>query len=157
MDPVSLLGVISGSITVVATIGNTLKALNELRGKYTDADQSIRTFITQLTAIRVAINLIQEWGREDLVEAPNQPELVDQLETTIDGCREAMGALAEDVANVVRGTAAQRTMPFDARTRYLWNEGIMKEHQNRLQSQVMVLQFLVIAVQWSVHLTTLTS
>ena len=32
----------------------------------------------------------------------------------------------------------------------MWNEGIMKEHQGRLQSQVAALQFLVFAVQWFV-------
>lgn len=149
MDPCSVIGVVSASISIVTTIGSTVKGLSELRSKFTEADQSIRLLITELSTIKSALGLIYDWADNGLVISPTQVELVDALDIAIDGCKEAMDALAEEVAHLV-GSAAAEIIGFRIRTRYLWNEGTMKEHQGRLRSQVTALQFLVAAIQWSV-------
>lgn len=150
MDPCSLIGVASASLTVIATIGSTVKSLSELRSRYAEADQSIRMLITQLSTIKAALSLIHEWVENDLVELHTQAELVMPLNIAIDGCKEAMEALAEEVSDVLGKAIKETAIGFKSRTKYMWNEDTMKEHQSRLESQVMALQFLVTAVQWLV-------
>lgn len=150
MDPISAIGVISASLSIVTTIGNTLKGLADLRNKFISADQSVRSLITHLSTIKAALNLIHDWAENDLVVSPTQSEFVDVLDVAIGGCRETMDALAEEVANLVGSSAATsdaEKFGFKTRTRYVWNEGTMMGYQDRLQSQVTALQFLVTAVQ----------
>lgn len=157
MDPISAIGVISASLSIVTTIGNTMKGLAELRNKFISADQSVRSLITQLSTIKAALNLIHDWAENDLVVSPTQSEFVDVLDVAIDGCRETMDALAEEVANLVgssAATSAAEKIGFKTRTRYVWNEGTMMGYRDRLQSQVTALQFLVTAVQRLVSILT---
>ena len=152
MDPASVIGVVSAGLQILNTIGSTVKGLSDLRTKFLEADQSIRLLIRELSIIKSSLSLIHDWAENDIVVKPNQSELVETLGVAIDGCKEAMDALAEEVAQLV-GSAAAENIGFRVRTRFMWNEGIMKEHQERLQSQVAALQFLVTAVQWFVLYT----
>lgn len=158
MDPCSAIGVISASLSIVTTIGSTVKGLADLRNKFISADQSIRSLITHLSTVKAALNLIHDWAENDLVVSPTQGEFVDVLDVAINGCRETMDALAEEVADLVGSSAASSAaekIGFRTRTKFVWNEGTMAGHQNRLQSQVAALQFLVTAMQRSVSMLTL--
>jgi hypothetical protein len=147
MDPCTVLGAVSSALSIVTLIGCTVKQLSELRGRYAEADQSIRLVVTQLSTIKSALSIIHEWAENDLVVSPKQADLVGALSVAMDGCKVAMGALAEEVEGMVGKSMPTDTLGFKARTKYIWNESAMKEHQGRLQSQVMALQFLVVAVQ----------
>jgi len=154
MDPISAIGVISASLSIVTIIGNTVKGLAELRNKFISADQSVRSLITHLSTIKAALNLIHDWAENDLVVSPTQSEFVDVLDVAINGCKETMEALAEEVTNLVGSSAAEK-IGFRTRTKYVWNQGTMMGYQDRLQSQVTALQFLVTAVQRLVSMLTL--
>ncbi|MCJ1307442.1 hypothetical protein MMC25_001088 [Agyrium rufum] len=146
MDPCSVIGVVSSGLQIVATITSTIKGLSDLKVKYSEADQSIRLLIRELSTIKAGIGIIHDWAENDLVMSPDQPALVEALEVAIDGCREAMDALSEEVAQLV-GSVAAESIGFRTRTRFIWNETSMREHQARLNSQVSALDFLVTAVK----------
>ena len=97
MDPCSVIGVVSAGLQIVNTIGSTVKGLSELRTKFLEADQSIRLLIRELSIIKSSLSLIHDWAENDLVVSPKQSELVETLDVAVDGCREAMDALAEEV------------------------------------------------------------
>ena len=147
MDPISVFGVTSAAIQVITTIGSTVKGLAEIRNKFIAADQSIRSLISQLSSIKSALSIIHDWIDNDLVVSPTQSDFVDALSAAIEGCSETMDVLSEEVANLV-GSAAAENIGFRTRTRFVWNESSMKDHQDRLQSQVAALQFLLVAVKW---------
>jgi hypothetical protein len=91
--------------------------------------------------------LLDDWTKNGLVISPSQNELVDVLSVGIDGCKEIVDALAEEVAKIV-GTVHAENLGFRARTKLMWNEDAMNQHLDRLYRQVGALQFLITAVQW---------
>jgi hypothetical protein len=128
-------------------IGSTIKGLNDIRSKFVDADHSIKSLISQLSLIKSALILLDDWTKNGLVISPSQNELVDVLSVGIDGCKEIVDALAEEVAKIV-GTVHAENLGFRARTKLMWNEDAMNQHLDRLYRQVGALQFLITAVQW---------
>jgi len=146
MDPCTALGVRSGAISIVQLIGNTIKGLNDFRSKFVEADQAIKSLISQLSLINSALIILDDWTKSGLVISPTQNELVDDLSVGIDGSKEIVGTLAEEVADIV-GTVHVENLGLRARTKRVWNEEAMNQLLDRLYRQVEALQFLMTAVQ----------
>lgn len=149
MDPVSILGLITTAGTIANAITKTIRDLSDLRAQYTDADLRVRLLIKELSTIKSSLTQINDWAHF-LDTTNNQAELRDALQVALDGVELAMGALAEEVQKLVPDPSATSRvdMGFRARTKYVWNEVTMKEHENRLRAQVSALQLLLQAAQW---------
>lgn len=149
MDPASILGLITTAGTIASAITRTIRDLSDLRSQYTDADIRVRLLIKELSTIKSSLTQINDWAHF-LDTSNNQAELRDALQVALDGVELAMGALAEEVQKLVSDPSATSRvdMGFRQRTRYVWNEDTMKEHENRLRAQVSALQLLLQAAQW---------
>lgn len=145
-DPLSILGGVGAAAGIIATITKTVKNLSDLQTKYSEAEMSIRQLMRQLMAIKASLSQIQDWTELNLSRSPRERELVEAFNISFDGCKEAMNAMADEVAVLAQDALAgdRRLM----RARYVWNEESMKDHQERLDSQVQALQLLLSAVQW---------
>ncbi|KAL8687748.1 MAG: hypothetical protein Q9218_006172 [Villophora microphyllina] len=148
MDPVSILGLIATAGTIANAITKTIRDLSQLRDQYTDADVRVRLLIKELSTVKSSLTQINDWAHF-LDTSNNQVELRDALQVALDGVELAMGALAEEVQKSVpdQSSSSRVDMGFRARTRYIWNEATMKEHENRLRAQVSALQLLLQAAQ----------
>ncbi|KAI4103194.1 MAG: hypothetical protein L6R37_003948 [Teloschistes peruensis] len=148
MDPVSILGLITTAGTIASAITRTIRDLSDLRAQYTDADLRVRLLIKELSTIKSSLTQINDWAHF-LDTTDNQAELRDALQVALDGVELAMGALAEEVQKLVPDPSATSRvdMGYRQRTRYVWNEDTMKEHENRLRAQVSALQLLLQAAQ----------
>lgn len=146
MDPLTIIGGVGAAAGIIATITKTVKGLSDLQSKYSEAETSVRQLIRQLTAIKASLIQIRDWTELNLHGSPREKELVDAFQIALEGCQEAMEKMADEVAKLVQDALAgdRRTM----RARYVWNEESMKDHQDRLDSQVQALQLLLSAVQW---------
>ena len=144
MDPLSLIGGISAAGAIIAAITKTVHSLYDMRGKYDGADLTIRLLIVELTTVKAALVQIQDWARYSFAGSPAQKELLEGFEVSLEGCRIAMDVLAEEVARLVSKN------PFIQRTQYAWNAVGMKDHQDRLRTQVAALQLLLQAAHWLV-------
>lgn len=145
MDPLSLLGGIASAGAIIGGITKTAHMLCTLRGKYTEADLTLGSIITELAVVKAALHQIQDWidyNKDGLI----QEELGEALAVSLSGCKECIDLLSEDVKDMVGGIG-QRGAEVLMRTRTLWNEAMMKEHQNRLHHQISALQLLLHAVQ----------
>src|ERR1700733_6482184 len=145
MDPLSLIGGISAAGAIIAAIATTVQNLYDIRGRYDEADLTIRLLIVELNTIKAALIQIQDWAQYSFAGSPTQKELLEGFEVSLEGCKVAMDVLAEEVARLVSKN------PFIQRTQYAWNATGMKEHQDRLRSQVAELQLLLQAAHWLVH------
>jgi uncharacterized protein YukE len=148
-DPFTILGGVGAAAGIIVTITKTIKGLSDLQAKYAEAETSIRQLIRQLIAIKAALREIQDWIGLSLSGSWRERDLVDAFSTALEGCKEAMEAMCDEVSRLVQDALAgdRRLM----RARYVWNEEGMKDHQDRLDSQVQALQLLLSAVQWSVE------
>lgn len=149
MDPVSAFGLVSGGLQVVQIIAQTAAGLATLRGKFTNADLTIRSLIGELTTIKSAITQLEDWARYNARESPEHNEYDADLGVALDGCRAIMEVLSEDVTSLTRSTAGETsTVGFRTRVRFVWNDDVMRDHQTRLHAQVLALQLLLQACQW---------
>ena len=142
MDPLSLLGGVSAVGAIAAAITKTIKNLSDARGRYEGADLTIQSLIYELTTVKFALNQIHQWAHNHLPSSPTRGELVQALNVSLEGCRLAVDIMAEDVALLVTNN------PFLRSVKVVWNEASMRDHQNRLQSQVAALQLLLQAAHW---------
>ncbi len=149
MDPVSIIGLLGTAGTLVTTVTCTIKHLSQLRGQYEDADLRIRLLIGELSAVKSALTQIHDWTHY-LDDGHKQRDVLEGLQISLDGCQLAMNALAEEVNLLLVGSGPLYVseMGFKSRTKYMWNESTLKEHENRLRAQISALQLLLQAVQW---------
>lgn len=146
MDPVSLFGVLAGAFQIAQLIGTTIQTLHTLKGKFKDADLTIPQVIGQLSTIEAVISQIQDWAEYNAEHSPKVQQYMKELETSLDGCWAAMLVLADDVGGL-SSVVSFGSMTIGARTQFVWNDGMMKEHQGRLAIQVQALQLLLTASQ----------
>ena len=144
-----IIGLLSAAGSIATTITYTIKSLSQLRGQYKDADLRIRLLINELATVKSALNQINDWTHY-LDDTHKQADVVDGLKVSLEGCKVAMDALAEEVKQLVGDTPRDSSLTpgFRGRTRYAWNESTLQEHENRLRAQVAALQLLLQAVQW---------
>ncbi|KAK3945859.1 hypothetical protein QBC46DRAFT_370163 [Diplogelasinospora grovesii] len=69
-DPITILGAAGTAGKLVTTIGKIIFAISDLRDQWKGADMAVRTFETQLIALRAALIQIKEWT-DNLSEDPH--------------------------------------------------------------------------------------
>jgi len=153
MDPVTLVGVVASSIQIAQFIGGTIQNLHTLKGKFQEADITIRSLINQLSTVKAAVQQISEWAEFNFDDSPKEKAFTDGLNVALDGCKEAMDVLSAEVDDLMVGIVAPAvgipaTLGMRARAKAVWNENSMKTHQERLFLQVQALQLLLTAGQW---------
>lgn len=151
MDPLSALGAISGALQVAQVIGQTIAGLSTLRGKYQNADLTIRSMIGELTTIKSAITQLHDWAKYNAEVNSSHREYEESVAVALDGCCAIMEVISDKVAELtinVNGHADMPVLAFRARIQVLWNEELMSSLQERLHSQVRALNLLLHACQW---------
>ena len=144
-----IIGLLSTAGTLATTITYTIKSLSDLRDQYRDADLRIRLLIGELSTVKSALNQINDWTHY-LDDTHRQADVVDGLKVSLEGCKLAMDALADEVQLLVgiRPPRSTSAPGFRTKTKYAWNESSLQEHENRLRAQIAALQLLLQAVRW---------
>lgn len=148
MDPVTAFGIVSGGIQVVQAITSTVHGLNQLYGKFKDADLTIQSLIQELICISTALTGLKEWTRTNSTDGPSSDEYNRALAIAMEGCQVVMEVVSLDVSRLVQGIHEERITGFRARMRIVWHEATMKGHQEMLHAQVSALQLLLQVCQW---------
>lgn len=154
MDPVSIVGILAASAQIAQFIGQTIQGLSTLKGKFSDADITIRLLIGQLSTIRAAVSQVHDWAQYNSNDSPKEEEYLKGLGVALDGCHAAMEVLDEEIKDLVLGVAANGdsnkplSLSFLTKAKVIWSEDIIKTHRDRLHSQVQALQLLLQAGQW---------
>ena len=151
MDPASIFGIIGGAVQITQIITRTVQSLATLKGKFADADLTIRLLIGELSTIKSAIGQLHDWAEYNSEGSPKNKEYLHGLDVALDGVQAVMDILSEEVAAMTKGlTSEDSRLGLKARVRVVWNEDLMKDHRQRLHSQVLALQLLLQACQWCV-------
>lgn len=146
MDPGSVFGIVSGGVQVIQAITSTVHGLNQLYGRFREADFTIRSLIQELDCIDTALASLREWSRNN-TNGPQSEEYIRDLTVAMDGCRVIMEVVSHDVSTLVQSTRDDG-MGIRARMKVVWNEQMMHGHKEKLHSQVMALQLLLQVCQW---------
>ncbi|KAJ8058357.1 hypothetical protein OCU04_012549 [Sclerotinia nivalis] len=151
MDPVTVLGVAASALQIAQFIGTTIQGLYTLRGKFKDADTTIRLIISKLSTIKAAVFQIRDWAEFNSHDSPKERQFMDGLHVALDGCQAAIDVLSEEVFDLTVATRDSSNgmliLGMRGRVAAVWNEGVMKAHEDRLHGQVQALQLLLMAGQ----------
>ncbi|KAF3399651.1 Ankyrin-2 [Talaromyces pinophilus] len=150
MDPLSALGAISGALQVAQIVGQTIAGLSTLRGKYQNADLTIRSMIGELTTIKAALIQLHDWAKYNAEVNSSHREYEESVTVAIVGCSEVMEVLSGKVSELtinVNGHVDLPVLAFRTRIQVLWNEELMNSLREQLHSQVRALNLLLQACQ----------
>ncbi|KAI9644976.1 hypothetical protein NHQ30_007011 [Ciborinia camelliae] len=140
MDPVTVLGVAASAMQIAQFIGSTIQGLHTLRGKFKDADTTIRLIISKLSTIKAAVFQIRDWAEFNSHGSPKERQFMDGLDVALDGCQAAIDVLSEEVKDLTAATRdSNYGMPIvlgmRGRVAAVWSEDTMKAHEDRLHGQ----------------------
>lgn len=148
MDPVSIIGLLSALAQLVDMTGNVILGLNGIRGKYKSADFTIDLLIGQITTLKAALGQITQWVSTSLSDLSPQGQLVEDLNTSTEGCRILMLVLEHYIEGQVQRDT--KSMGVIRKVKYLFDEKTIGGYSEQLRNQVEALHLLLTAFHWCV-------
>lgn len=145
-DPLTAIGGIGALASIIDAIGKTISGLQELRGRWQDADFTLVNIVSQLTALRAALSKIQEWAQSHSLETHHQ--LVMDLEKSISCCKMIIERIDERLPELRPWPDATLTLDRRDRVRLALGTGKMEELQKMLERQTNALTLLLTACNW---------
>lgn len=150
MDPVNVAGLVAAALQLAGFIGSTIQGLHSLKGKFQDADSTIRLLIRQLSTIKAAVSQIQDWAEFNSDGAPQATDFMEGLKIALDGCQIVMEVISKEVTNLTAPPTPLDSLPSQLRAKdrtKMWDDATMKEYQSILSGQVQAWQLLLAASQ----------
>jgi hypothetical protein len=152
MGSVAVAGLASAALQITGCIGSAIQGLHSLKGKFQDADNTLRLLINQLSTIKGSVSQIRDWAEFNSDDSPKVPELMHGLRLALEGCQAAVDLLSQQVKDLSSEPTPLDSLPSQIQMKnggkITWNDATMKEHQGRLSGQILALQLLITASQW---------
>jgi hypothetical protein len=144
MDPVSIVGLVSATSSLVFKCGKIIQSLYQLAERYKQAELSIISIIEECRTVELAWSRIERWASVYLRDCDDYESLHKRLQLSLYSGSLVVSALENDIASV---QTAPQFSTFRRRTKILWNERTLQEHQNRIRGQVCGLTLLLEVIQ----------
>ena len=136
-DPISIISLVEGSITLIVQCGSAIKSLNEIAGKYKQAELILSSMIQEVDVIELAWKRIKDWSESYTNEA-GDGELLERLDKSLKCGTNVISALQDDLLDY-----GSKKLGFMQRTRLNWNEKVLRDHQDRIRGQVQAMSLLL--------------
>lgn len=133
MDPVTIVGLVEGSIGLAVKCGSVAKSLNSLVGQYKYAKLTVSTMVQNLDIMQLAWDRIGAWSKDYM--PTDSEDFTQRLERSLETGSLVLDALEEDLQSY-----DVSSMTFGQRSRLVWNETTLQGHQSRIQSMSLLLQ-----------------
>jgi hypothetical protein len=143
MEPLSILGAVAACTEIVAVIARVTSNLHSLKQRWSEGARSLQLLIAKLSTVRAALAQVKDWAELNASTSPNGDEMRDSLGVAMEGCLIFVEALDQDVAGLLADSVVSRL-------KQLFIDSSIKEHEQRLDSQILALQFLLNAAYWYV-------
>ena len=140
MDPVTIVGLVEGSIGLVVKCGSVTKSLNSIVGQYKHAPLTLSSMVENLNMMQCAWDRIRVWSKD--YAFTDNDGLMSRLERFLETGLLVLDALEKDLK---RYDSSKLT--FRQRSRLLWNESTLQAHQTRIRDQAQSMGLLLQAVQ----------
>ncbi|EPE28390.1 Protein kinase-like (PK-like) [Glarea lozoyensis ATCC 20868] len=142
MDPATVIGLISGCLSIATTTVNTIKSLSGLKEQYARIEQDMSLLSGRINTICAALYNIDKWARKsqakDIIASPTGP----CLESSIQSCMIVISGVEEHAQAV-------SSLKVRDKIRHLWNKDTLTELSQSLDCQINALQLLVSTINLS--------
>lgn len=139
MDPISLVGLIQGSIGLAAQCVTIVKTLNDMAGQFKQAKLTIMSLKQEVGTLELAWKRIAEWSPQD-----TDLELLQQLDQSLECGTIVMSALQDDLLSY---NATAEKFGIRQRAKTAWNEKALLDHQARIRGQAQAMSLLLQVVK----------
>lgn len=146
-DPISVIGSVGAICNIIDVVGKAIVTINELQGKWRDADLTFISLTSQLTALRAALAKIQDWMDSDLQDVHHQ--LVMDLDVSLSCCKLLVGKIDTFLSELDHTT--DTTMDFTSKAKLIFGNYNMEDVQKLIERQTTALNLLLTACNWSVQ------
>ncbi len=140
MDPVTIAGIVEGSISLAVQCGSVVKSLNNIAGQYKYAKLTITTMTQNLDIMQLAWDRIGAWFKDYMLT--DDDGFIQRLERFLEAGSLVLDALEEDLQSYDASN-----MTFAQRSRLVLNENTFQGHQNRIRDQAQTMGLLLQAIQ----------
>ena len=149
MDPISIIGLAGSIVGIVDVVTKSLKALNELRLRWLEADLTLMLLITQLGTLKAALGQIAEWINSSLAAHPHQHyQLIIDLENALSCCKTLITLMDRHISKLEWNDHIDQPISFERRVRVALKDGAIKDCLNHLGNQMNALNLLLTAFNW---------
>lgn len=129
MDPLSITASVVG---LTATCLRAMKAMNDLKGKFQNANLTITAICTETLIISTSLSQIQSsmLGSPDELSSKlsTRPDLKATLDHALIGCYVVFDVLHAEIKKLTASTQSSLLdLSLRAKLRYLWNEKMMQD------------------------------
>ena len=137
MDPISIIGLAGSIVSIVDVVTKSLKALNDLRLHWLEADLTLTLLITQLGTLKAALGLIAEWINSGLAADPHQHyQLIIDLESALGCCKTLITLMDRHISKLEWNDHIDQPISFERRVRVALKDGAIKDYLNHLGNQM---------------------
>ncbi len=143
MEPLSIIGAVAACSEIVTVIARVTTNLHSLKQRWSEGARSLQLLIAKLSTVRAALAQVKDWAEFNASTSPNGEEMRDSLGVAMEGCQVIIEALDQDVAGLLGDSVMSRL-------KQLFIDSSIKEHEDRLDSQISALQLLLNAAYWYV-------
>ncbi|KAH8730904.1 hypothetical protein GQ44DRAFT_823047 [Phaeosphaeriaceae sp. PMI808] len=144
MDPASIISIAGAAGSLAFKCGTIVQRLHSLTERYKQAELTILSVIQGCRTIELAWSRIERWAANSLYSFDDYEELGDRLQLSIYAGQLFMAELEKNLASL-EDTPKYSTLR--RRAKILWNESMLRVHQDRIQRQVCVLTLLLELIQ----------
>lgn len=142
-DPISIISLVEGSLGLMMQCGNVAKSLHDLAGRYKQAKITLLSMVQELDTIKMAWSRIREWSQVHGA-AGTDSKFCDRLSQSLECGALVLSALEQDLAGF---DMTNETFGFRRRSKVMWNDQALKDHQNRVRGQVSAMTLLLQALE----------
>lgn len=129
-----------GSIGLAVQCGSVAKSLNTLAGQYKHAKLSISTMVQNLDITQIAWDRIVAWSKSHVLT--DNDDFTQRLAKFLETGSLVLDALEDDLKSF-----DVTHVTFGQRSRLVWNENTLKDHQSRIRDQAQSMLLLLQAIQ----------
>ena len=132
-------------------LSRTIKSLRDLRDQWMDADLTVLNLISQLTALRAALNKISEWISSDLSKSSQHYQLIMDLEDSMSCCRVLVKSMDDYVSRIdwkAMNGSSGHSLDTRSRIRVILEDKNVADFQKYVERQTNALTVLLTACNW---------
>lgn len=144
-DPISIIGTVGALANIVDLVSKTIKSMRDLQGRWKQADIAFLSLAAQLTALRAALQKIQQWSDGELADDPDY-QLIMDLDVSIACCRLLVGKFDEFFVKLDQSTDDR--FDFRGKVKFLFGTGELEDVQKMVERQIGAVTLLLTACNW---------
>lgn len=142
VDPLTFIGAAASITGIVESLAKTVSTLHELRSRWKQADFTFINLIAQLTALKAALNKLEEWMDAGLDEGQDPyHQLVIDLELNITCCRMLTHKIDSEVSELYQD--ANSGLDSQSKFKLMIKNGTIEGLQKMVERQTSILTLLL--------------